>query len=112
LLVQAANAEEGPKFEIGSRGEDAAERNIDVRFDRAPFRRKDIEERAATLEHPMYLGVRHLLVHDVFEDRARKDEVERIVGPRDLAHGRIAADIVGRRVEAKTLAMGRRAQWA
>jgi hypothetical protein len=44
------------------------------------------------------------------KDRARKDEVERIVGPRDLAHGRIAADIVGQRIEAKTLAIGRRAQ--
>src|SRR6266566_6231723 len=79
LLVQAANAEESPKFEVGSPGEGTAERNIDVRFDRAPFRRKDIEERASRLEHPMYLGVRHFLVHDVLEDGGRKDEVERIV---------------------------------
>src|SRR5262245_21643828 len=97
------------QFEIGSPGEGTAERNVDVRFDRAPFRRKDIEERASGLEHPLYLGVRQFLVHDVFEYRSRKDEIEGTVGPRDLAHGGIAADVAGQRIETKALAITRRA---
>jgi hypothetical protein len=44
LLVQAANAESGAKPEIGAPREDAAEGNVDVRFDRAPFRWEDVEK--------------------------------------------------------------------
>src|SRR5215208_4913585 len=42
LLVQPSDAERRAELMIGARGQDTTKRDIDMRFDRSPFRGKNI----------------------------------------------------------------------
>ncbi len=110
LLVQAANAQDCAKLEIRPPRKDAAEGNIDMRFDGAPFRGEDVEECAAGFEHAMDFRIRQFLIRDVLEDRCGEDEMERIGRPRDLAHPRVTAGVAGDGIEAEAFAVFRCAQ--
>ena len=81
-----------------------------MRFDRTPFRREYVEKRTSRLQHAMDFRIGQFLVGYMLEDLGREHEVERVVRPWNLGHGRIFRPVTGGRVEAETLGIAGRTQ--
>src|SRR3954454_16357281 len=110
LLVQPSDAECRAELMIAARGQDTAEGDIDMRFDRSPFRGKNIEERTSRLQNAVNLRIGQFLIGHMLEDLGREYKIERVVRPRDLGHGRIFGPVAGCRVETEALAVGGQSQ--
>ena len=104
LLVQPSDAERRAELMIAARGQHTAEGDVDMRFDRSPFRGKNIEERTSRLQHAVNLRIGQFLIRHMLEDLGREYKIERVVRPWDLGHGRIFGPVAGCRVEAEALA--------
>src|SRR5207248_798395 len=90
--------------------EDTAEGNIVVDLEWAPFRREDVQERAAGLQYPVDLPIGQLRIHDMLEDRAGGNEIKGVIGPRDPGHRPPAAWTARHRVKTEMLEIGGRSQ--
>src|SRR4029078_10534495 len=87
LLIHPSDAERRAELMIAARGQDTAKWDIDMRFDRSPFRRKNIEERTSGLQHAEQLRIGHFMIEHMLEDRGREYKIERVVRPWDLGLG-------------------------